>query len=114
MREFVSWLEAAYGQAERAAASEFGVEAPPESLVMAEVALEAALGSQRPVFLATSASIKSLLAALVLRRAGVKLEQVFQGDLSDEQFTALADALRALRMSRLMVEMPNGLPGSET
>lgn len=106
LREFVSWLETAYGQAERATASEFGVEAPPESLVMAEVALEAALDSQRPVFLATSASIKSLLAALVLRRAGVKLEQVFRGNLSDEQFGALADALRTVKMSKLMIETP--------
>jgi hypothetical protein len=71
LRQFVSWLEAAYGQPAQATAAEFGVEPPPESLAMAEVALEAALGSQRPVFLATSASIKSLLAALVLRRAGV-------------------------------------------
>jgi hypothetical protein len=106
LREFVSWLETAYGQPEQATASEFGVEAPPESLVMAEVALEAALGSQRPVFLATSASIKSLLAALVLRRAGIKLEQVCRGNLSDEQFGALADSLRTVRASRLMIETP--------
>jgi hypothetical protein len=73
---------------------------------MAEVALEAALSSQRPVLLATSWSVKTLLAALVLRRAGVKLEQVFRGDLTDEQFGALADSLRTVKMSRLMVETP--------
>lgn len=106
LREFVRWLEAAYGHPERAAASEFGVEAPPESLAMAEVALEAAMNSQRPVLLATSASIKSLLAALVLRRAGVRLEHVAQGNLSDEQFGALAEALRTVKMSKLMIETP--------
>lgn len=106
LQEFVSWLETAYGQAERATASEFGAEAPPESLVMAEVALEAAVSSQRPVLLATSCSLKSLLAGLVLRRAGVNLEQVFQGDLTDEQFVALADALMAVKMSKLMIETP--------
>jgi hypothetical protein len=60
LREFVSWLETAYGQPERATAAEFGIEPPPESLAMAEVALEAAIGSQGPVLLATSGSIQSL------------------------------------------------------
>ena len=112
LREFVSWLETAYGQAERATASEFDVEAPPESLVMAEVALEAALGSQRPVLLATSGSIKSVLAGAVLRRAGIKLEQVFQGDLSDKQFVALADGLRAVTASSLLIELPGEQRGA--
>ena len=71
---------------------------------MAEVALEAAITSQRAVFLTTSGSIKSLLAGLVLHRAGINLEHVFRGDLSDEQFGALADALRAVKMSKLMIE----------
>jgi hypothetical protein len=113
LREFVSWLEDANGHPARATASEFGVEPPGESLAMAEVALEAATNSQRPVFLATSASIKSLLAALVLRRAGVKLEQVCQGNLSDEQFGAIADALRAVKMSKLMIETPAWRPASD-
>jgi len=110
LREFVSWLETAYGQAEGSTTNEFGVEPPPEPLAMAEVALEAAITSQRAVLLATSGSMKSLLAALVLRRAGVKLEQVCQGNLSDEQFGALADALRVVRMSKLMIETPDKRP----
>ncbi|MHC1770085.1 MAG: hypothetical protein AB9869_38355 [Verrucomicrobiia bacterium] len=110
LREFVSWLETAYGQAEGSTTNEFGVESPQESLAMAEVALDAAMNSQRPVLLATSGSIKSVLAGLVLRRAGVNVEQVFQGNLSDEQFGALADALRAVRTSRLMIETPDGQP----
>lgn len=104
LQEFVSWLEAAYGHPARATASEFGVEPPGESLAMAEVALEAAVSSQQPVLLASSWSVKSLVAALVLRRAGVKLEQVFRGNLSDEQFGALADALRTVKVSKLMIE----------
>lgn len=106
LREFVSWLETAYGQAEGSTTNEFGVEPPSESLAMAQVALEATITSERAVLLATSGSMKSLLAALVLRRAGINLEHVFQGDLSDEQFGALADALRAVRMSKLMIETP--------
>jgi hypothetical protein len=113
LREFVSWLETAYGHPERGADSEFGAEPPPEPLAMAEVALEATISSQQPVLLATSASIKSLLAALILRRAGVKLEQVCQGNLSDEQFGALADALRAVKMSKLMIETSAWRPASD-
>lgn len=104
LQQFVAWLENAYGQAEGSNTTEFGVEPPPEPLAMAEVALDAAMNSQRPVLLATSGSIKSVLAGLVLRRAGVKLEQIVQGNLSDEQFEALADALRAVKMSKLMIE----------
>ena len=71
-----------------------------------EAPLEAAISSQRPVLLATSGPIKSVLASAVLRRAGIKLEQVFQGDLSDKQFVALAEALRTVKMSKLMIETP--------
>ena len=108
LQEFLGWFENAYGHPERVAGTDFGVEPPPESLAVAEVALDAAISSQLPVLLATSGSIKSVLAALVLRRAGIKLEHVFWGDLSDEQFGALADALRAVRTSKLMVETPEG------
>jgi hypothetical protein len=104
LRQFVGWLEHAYGHPERAAGSAFGVEPAPESLAMAEVALGAAISGQLPVLLATSGAIESVLAGLVLRRAGLSLEEVFEGNLSDEQLVALADALRAVRMSRLMVE----------
>ncbi|MDH7503202.1 MAG: hypothetical protein QHJ82_10910 [Verrucomicrobiota bacterium] len=114
LREFVSWLETAYGQAEGSTTTEFGVEPAPETLAMAEIALEAAITSQLPVLLATSGSIRAVVAGLVLNRAGIKHAQVFQGKLSDEQFRALADALRTVKMSKLIIEMPNGLPGSET
>jgi hypothetical protein len=81
---------------------------------MAEVALAAAISSQLPVLLATSGSIGSVLGGLVLRRAGIRLEQVFQGDLSDKQFVALADALRTVKSSRLLIETPDGQPAFET
>jgi len=45
-----------------------------------------------------------LAAEAVLRRAGIKLEQVLQGNFSDEQFAALADALRTVKMSKLVTE----------
>jgi hypothetical protein len=47
-----------------------------------------------------------LAAEGVLRRAGINLEHVFQGDLSDEPFRALANALRTVRASSLMIETP--------
>lgn len=106
LREFVNWLENVYGHPERAADSEFGLEPPPEPLAMAEVALEAAIGRQLPVLLATSGSVKAVIAGVVLRRAGVRLEQVFEGNLSDDHFRALADALQTVSMSKLMIEAP--------
>jgi hypothetical protein len=112
--EFVSWLETAYGDAERGAGSEFAVEPPPETMAIAEVALEAALKAERPVLLASSVSLKSIVGALIFRRARVRLEQVFAGDLTDDQFGALVDALRTLKNSSLVVESPptqSGFPG---
>jgi hypothetical protein len=106
LQEFVAWLETAYGNAERGTASEFAVELPPESLTLAEVALEAAVSGERPVLLASTVPMKSIIAALVLRRAGVKLEHVLQGNLGDDQFVALADALRVVKTSNLLIESP--------
>lgn len=114
LEAFLEWMERSYGHGQPGAASEFAVEAPPEAMAVAQVAVDAAVNGEQPVLLGTSVSVKAVIAALVLRRAEVTLEEVFDGRMSDGQFTALADALRALRMSRLMVEMPNGLPGSET
>ena len=114
LQGFVGWLETAYGDAERGAASEFAIEPPLDALAVAQISVDAALNGDQPVLLCTSVPVRDVIAALLLRRAGITREDVFDGTLSDAQFTALAGALRALRMSRLMVEMPNGLPGSET
>jgi hypothetical protein len=106
-------METAYGNAERGAASEFAAEPPPGELVLAEMALQAALDGDRPVIFGSSLPVRSVVSALVLRRAGVTLEDIFRGNLSDSQFTALADTLRAVRMSKLMIESPDGQPGAD-
>lgn len=106
LRKFVTWLEFAYGDAEWGAASEFAMEPPPEALVMAEIAMEASLKLKRPILFATDSSVKSVIGALVMRRAGVKLEQVYQGEFSDAQFEALTDNVMAVKTSILLVEPP--------
>jgi len=79
---------------------------------MAEVALEAAVNGDRPVLLATSWPMKSVIAALVFNRAGVRLEQVFQGTLTDDQFERLANTLTDVKKSKLLIESPDGEPGA--
>ena len=112
LHEFIDWLEAThfaanYGGAERGAASEFAVEPSPNMMALPECALELALNSDRPVVLATSAvSVKSVISALILKRAGIKLERVFQGDFTDAEFDALTDTVRAFAKSKLLVELP--------
>lgn len=114
LEEFLEWLERSLGHGQPGVASEFAVEAPPEALAVAQVAVDAAVNSGQPVLLGSSVPVKVVIAALLLRRAGITLEEVFQGRLSGGQFMALADALRALRRSRLMIEMPGEQPGIET
>jgi hypothetical protein len=111
LREFVAWMEGAFGNAERGAASEFGVELPPDSLGVAQIALEAALDGDRPVLLGSSLPMRSIIGPLILRRAGVTLDDIYRGCLSDAQFTALADTLRAVKMSKLLIESPFEQPG---
>jgi hypothetical protein len=111
LREFVAWLETAFGNAKRGAASEFAVELPPESLVVADVALEAAVNGDRPVIFGSSLPMRSIIGSLILRRAGVTLDDIYRGCLSDAQFTALAHTLRAVKMSKLMIESPFEQPG---
>jgi hypothetical protein len=110
--EFVSWLDTAYGDAQRGAASEFAVEPSTETMAIAEVALEAAVNGDRPVLFATSGPVKPVIAALVLRRAGIELEQVFRAELTEEHFDALADAVRTAKNSRLLIESPVQEPES--
>jgi hypothetical protein len=113
LREFVAWLETAFGNAERGAASEFGVELPPDSLGVAEIALAVALNGDRPVLLGSSLPMRSIVAALVLRGAGIKLEQVFQGTLTDDQFERLANVLMEVKKSKLLIESSDGQPGAD-
>jgi hypothetical protein len=113
LKEFVAWLETAYGNAVRGAASEFGMDLPPDSLGVAEIALVAALNGDRPVLLGSSLPMRSIIGPLILRRAGITLDDIYRGCLSDAQFTALADTLRAVKMSKLLIESPDGQPGAD-
>jgi hypothetical protein len=111
---FLEWMERSFGQGQRGAASEFAVEPPPGALAVAQVAVDAAVNGGRPVLLGTSVPVRAVIAALVLGRAGLTREEVFQGSMNDRQFAALADALRALKGSKLLIEMPDHQPGIGT
>ena len=60
------------------------------------------------VLFGMSVSAKAVVAGPVLRRAGVKLEQILDGDLADGEVEALADALRALKAPNLLIDIPVG------
>jgi uncharacterized protein (DUF433 family) len=111
LEEFLEWMESSFGNGQRGAASEFAVEPPPRALAVAQVAVDAAVNGGQPVLLGTSVPVRAVIAALLLRRAGITREEVVEGSMDDRQFTALADALRALRTSRLMIEIPEHQPG---
>ena len=70
------------------------------------------LGLSRPVFLGSSTPTRSILGALVRRRAGVSLDDIFGRSLTDTQFEALADAVRTVVTSRLLIELPGCQPGA--
>jgi hypothetical protein len=112
LHEFIDWLEATHfaanhGGAERGAGSEFAVEPPPDVMPLPECALELALNSDQTVVLSTtSVSVKSVISALILKRAGIKLERVFQGDFTDAEFDALTDTVGAIAKSKFLVELP--------
>ena len=80
------------------------MEPSPATMALPECALELALASKRPVLLSTTVPVKSVLAALVLKRAGIRMEQVFQGEMTEEQFEALIDAVGTVIASSLVVE----------
>jgi hypothetical protein len=106
-------MEGAYGDADQGTRSEFAHHPPPGELALAGVALEAAVKGDRPVLLATSWPIKSVIAALVFRRAGVRLEQVFEGSFTDDQFERLANVLVEVKKSKLLVESPDEQTGAD-
>lgn len=114
LQEFLTWMEVAYGHPEGGTSSEFVVQPPPETLAFAEMALEAALRGDRPVVLGTDVTVKSVLGALVLKRAGVKVEHVLEGCLTEDQFVALADTLREVKNSRLLLELRIEKPVAST
>lgn len=113
LRALVSWMEDAYGDPTQGADSEFAVELSSETLAMAELALAAAMNGNTPVLFATDAPVKSVIADLVLRRAGVTRAQVYQGAFSEEQFEALTEAVRTVKMSNLILGSPAGQVGTD-
>ena len=106
--EFVRWLESSYGHSQNGKLSDFAIEPPPETLAMAEMAFEAGLNCDQPVVLTTVIPIKSIIASLVLRRAGITTEQIYEGNFTDQQFAALTSTLTKLRKSNLVIISPDG------
>ena len=114
LREFVDWFEAAYLDAEVGAASEFAIKPTQGSMALAEMALDAALHSQEPVMFGSAVPVRSIIRALLLRRAGITLGQLYQRSFSEEQFEALIATVIAVRDSQLLVESQVERPGLDT
>ena len=106
--EFVRWLESSYGNPQNGKLSDFAIEPPPEIVAMVEMAFEVAINSNTPVVLTTVIPIKSIIASLVLRRAGITTEQIYEGNFKDQQFAALTSTLTKLRKSNLVIISPDG------
>ncbi len=113
LRAFVTWMESSYGTPSQGATSEFAVEPSDEIMTMAELALASAVTGQRPVLFSADVPERSIIAALVLRRAGVTRAQLYQGSFSDEQFEELTDAVRTVKLSKLIVGLPAEKVGAD-
>ena len=106
--EFVRWLESSYGNPQNGKLSDFAIEPPPETLAMAEMAFEVAINSNSTVSLATQVSLKSIVSFLILHRAGITIDQIYEGNFTDDQFDALTYTLTTLRKSNLVIISPDG------
>ena len=106
LQEFVAWLETAYGDAYRGGTSEFAIAPPSSTMAIAEGALVAALNGGGPVYLGSSSPMRSIIGALLLRRAGIELEQVFAGRFTDDQFEKLTNTVTIVKNSKLVLEWP--------
>lgn len=102
--EFVDWLESTCCNRNNSTASEFALEPPAEALNMAEIAMEAAISSGQPVWFSTHAPIRSIVGALVRRRARITLDDLFQDRLTDQQFDSLEYVLRSMKNVRLLID----------
>jgi len=76
--------------------------------------LDAALKGGGPVLFASSEPVKAVIARLVLRRAGITLDQVFQARFTEDDFHALTNAVMTVKTSGLLVESPVEQPQSAT
>ena len=65
------------------------------------------------VYLATTWPVKSVIATLVLQRAGVSRAQIFQGSFTEEQFESLTVVVKTLKESKLVIESSVGQSGSD-
>jgi hypothetical protein len=107
LREFVDWLEESHTHPSQGRTSEFAARPSPEMLAVPQCAFDYALSSNRPALLATGAgSLKPVIAALILKRSGIEMKQVFQGGFTDDQFEALTETVRAVKNSKLLMEIP--------
>jgi hypothetical protein len=102
--EFVDWAETAHFQG-GGCGSVFEQPVSPHALAWADRALELALSSGRPVVLFTrTAPAQSVVAGLVFHRAGVNIENVYNGDLDDDAFDRLTTWLSRIKTARLVFE----------
>ena len=110
--EFVEWLEESQMCPSQGRKSEFAAQPSPEMLALPQCAFDYALSTNRPALLSTGAgSLKPVIAALILKRSGIELEQVFQSGFTDDQFEALIDIVGAVKNSKLMIEIPGDQTG---
>jgi hypothetical protein len=108
LREFVGWMETVHVQS-GPCGSPFERPLSPLVLERADFALQLALSSRRPVVMFTRYfSAKGMVAALVLHRAGVKIENVYKGNLDDHDFHRLGSVLA--RMKTASINFEEGFP----
>ncbi len=101
LKELVVWMDCTYGHGPTGA--EFELSVPPDVMSKAETALDLALSGQGRVVIFTGAtSPRPVIANLVFHHTGIRMENVFQGDLDDAAFDTLADFLRRVKSARLV------------
>jgi hypothetical protein len=103
LHAFVDWLECCDLNC-GPCGSPFEEPVDPVLLMKAETALDWARASGKSVELfTTTIDPKPLLAALVLGRARVNVESVFQGELDDDDFERLASSVSDISRSGLIL-----------
>ena len=101
LKELVVWMDSNYGCGPTGA--EFELSVPADVMTKAETALDLALSGPMTVVLSTgTASPRPVIANLVFHHTGIRIENVFQGDLDDAAFDTLADFLRRVKSARLI------------
>jgi hypothetical protein len=96
LRELVNWMECC-DLRRSPCGSPFEEPVDPVQVMRAEVALDWSRGGQRVDLFTTTINPKSLIAALVFRRANVNVESVFRSGLDDSEVDQLAACLSEIR-----------------